>query len=81
MKQKEVEFFEYHFELSNGTKFSVVSNLPKDFGLNIEDAFQNWLYRTSDFTAESFVEYVNSKNLEGYYTFTREAWNKLNSKV
>lgn len=42
-------------------KFSVNHNLS-EFGLNIEDAVHNWVYRTNEYTAKSFCQYVVSKD-------------------
>lgn len=42
--------------------FSIYHNLPNDFGLNIQCAFDNWLVRTDEFTPESLCEYIESKD-------------------
>lgn len=48
-------------QLSNGDKLNLVHNLP-EFGLSIDDAFQNWIVRTNVFTVENFCEYIMSKS-------------------
>jgi hypothetical protein len=69
---------ETFYELSNGTKFSIVHNLPMKGNINsIQAAFDNWLVRTDDHTAESFVEYINSKDA-GYTAMTKEKYEQLN---
>lgn len=69
----------HQFELSNGIKFIICHNLPNAFGLNIDGAFDNWLARTSEYTDESFAEYIMSKHyLHGHYAYTRAQWDKLN---
>jgi hypothetical protein len=69
---------QHHFKLSNGLEFDIWHNLPKAFGMNIEGAFQNWLGRTSIYTAKSFVAYINSKShMTGHKAFaTEEEWSK-----
>lgn len=57
-------------------KFAVVHNLPKIPGLRIEDALDNWLARTDDYTAESFCEYINDKPIE-YSAMTEEEFEKF----
>lgn len=50
-------------ELSDGTKFTIVNDFENMEGAlgSFDAAFQNWLVRTDDFTAESFILYVKSK--------------------
>lgn len=57
-------------------KFNIVHNLPDVPGLCIEDALVNWSARTSEITAESFCEYVNSKNT-GFVCITEDRYNKM----
>lgn len=57
-------------------KFSVIHNLPANFGLNIDGAVDNWLARTEEYTAQSLVDYINSKNT-GYFCITEREYNKI----
>lgn len=47
--------------LSTGARFIVEHNL-EDLGLSIESALNNWLARTTEFTPDSFCEYIKSKD-------------------
>lgn len=51
------------FELSNGVKFSIINDFENIDGPvnSIDAAFQNWIARTEDFSAESFVAYIKKK--------------------
>jgi len=42
-------------------KFRVLNNMPDTHGLSLNDAVDNWVHRTDDFSAQSFCDYVNSK--------------------
>ena len=42
-------------------KFEIIHKMPQQRGLTIEDAVNNWLYRTTEFTADSLCEYINTK--------------------
>ena len=59
-------------------KFAIIHDLPKIPGLRIEDALENWLARTSEYTAESFCEYINDKPIE-YSAMTEEEFEKFNT--
>ena len=48
-------------DLGNDTSFKIYHNL-RSFGLSIDAALANWLFRTDTYTAESFCEYVKSKD-------------------
>lgn len=41
--------------------FGVYHNL-EEFGLDIEAAFTNWVYRTKEYTEKAFCNYVMSKD-------------------
>lgn len=41
---------------------AIEHNLGSQFGLSIEDAFDNWLVRTDDYTSESFCNYLKGKD-------------------
>lgn len=59
-------FKETEFELSINKKkwrFKIIHDMPEIFGLSINDAFENWLVRTDDYTPESFKAYIDSKNI------------------
>lgn len=56
--------------------FSIIHNLPEVHGMSIEDALDNWLARTEEFTAKSLADYVNSKNT-GSLIMTEEEYKKL----
>lgn len=58
-------------------QWSVYHNLRKKFGISIDDALQNWLLRTRKFTAESFCEYVMSKD-QSFVCMTEKQWKRLN---
>ncbi len=59
--------------------FSIVHNLPeKIFGSGIQEAFDAWIARTSVFTAQSFIDYINSKtHLTGNKAMTVEQFKYL----
>lgn len=57
-------------------KFSVIHNLPKDFGLSFNDALDNWLARTKKFTAKSLCNYIRSKNT-GFVAMTETEYKRL----
>lgn len=71
------KWYEIFFELSNGTKFSVVHNIAGKGNINtITAAFNCWLVRTDEYTQQSFIDYVNSKNA-GYVAMTRKQYDKM----
>jgi len=43
-------------------RYKVRHNLPNRHGESINDAVNQWLIRTDDYSIGSFIEYVNSKN-------------------
>lgn len=68
-----MNWYESHFELSNGTKFSIVHNIEGKGNINsITAAFDCWIARTNEYTAESFIKYINSKNV--YQAMTKEQY-------
>jgi len=67
------------FELPNGTKFTVWHNHPDVIGMSVHDAFENWLVRTTTFTATSFIAYVKSKHLP--YTILSDQEYKQSIKI
>ena len=58
-------------------RLKIYHNIPDD-GSNINTphaALDAWLARTSEFTDESFVNYINSKGI--YRAFTKEQWDSI----
>lgn len=52
----------YILAISNGVSFTIVHDFPNMSGINsFDSAYQNWMSRTDDYTAESFIAYVKSK--------------------
>lgn len=77
---KHTQWKEEHLELSNGTKLTICHNMPETQGLSIEDALPNWLARTRDYTAQSFVDYIMSKYyMHGNFAMTKETWDEMNA--
>jgi hypothetical protein len=59
---KELQDATIEFKVRGETvKYRVLHNLP-DFGLDIEDAFYSWSFRTKIITIASFCRYARSKN-------------------
>ncbi len=56
--------------------FNIVHNLPDVPGLRIEDALENWLARTDDYSADSFVKYIRSKETD-YSVFTEDEFDEV----
>lgn len=56
---------------SKQVNFNVYHNLPSVHGLSIDSALSNWVIRTSEYTAKSLCEYINSKETE-YTCMTEE---------
>lgn len=74
---KNEQWFEAAFELSNGVKFAIVHDIPGKGSINtIQAAFDCWLARTNDYTAESLVKYINSKGV--HRAMTKEKYDFLN---
>jgi hypothetical protein len=61
--------------VNKDVNFEVVHNLPKDFGLNMDCAVENWAARTNDFTDISLCNYINSKEI-GYKCYTVDQFKK-----
>ncbi len=64
MKNRVTKLNKSKIELSNGVIFTIVHNFKNMTGnINSFDAaFQSWLVRTKVYTADSFVDYVKSKD-------------------
>ena len=72
-----------HAEISFNTddkqhSFDVYHNL-KSFGLSIESAFDNWVYRTKKYSVKSFCKYVMSKDVQ-IVCMDKITWDRLNKK-
>jgi len=52
--------------------FKIVHNL----GESIVNAVNNWVYRTTEHTAQSLIEYIESKN-EDFIAMTPEQYNNI----
>ena len=65
-------------ELSNGSKFVIVHNLP-DFGLDINSALQNWLVKTDEFTDDNFCQYIMSKDPVNLLALTERKFKELSA--
>lgn len=65
-------------KLSNGITITIVHDFKQlDGPVNsFQAAFDNWLMRTEDYTAESFVNYVRGKDKE-MLIFTKEQYDEL----
>jgi len=63
-------------EVGKTIKFNIIHNMPDVPGLRIEDAVENWIPRTDKYTANSFCEYVNSKNT-GFICMTEGAYENM----
>lgn len=57
-------------------KFSVIHNLPNDFGLSFNNALDNWLERTNTFTAHSLCKYILSKQT-GFVAITENQYQRI----
>lgn len=62
-------------------EFDIWTNLPDGFGVSFDAAMKNWLYRTDNYTAESFCSYINSKPVP-YIALTEKQYvdNKISIK-
>jgi hypothetical protein len=66
----------YKVELNNGKKFNIY--IRKEFEEYAEPALVNWLPRTTEYTAESFVDYINSKGWEMEQALTELEYHERN---
>lgn len=57
--------------------FKIYHNLPKTFGMNFEGALDNWLSRTKEYTAQSFCDYIMSKDIYEVFAYPEREFNKL----
>lgn len=62
--------------------FEIVTNMPRDAGLDIESAFVNWVHRTDDYSFENFVAYIYSKQPQETFTvFTKQQYEDFISQL
>ncbi len=57
-------------------KFTLYHDLPNITGLSLQDAVDNWIPRTLEYTAESLCKYIMSKN-SGYICITEEQFKEI----
>lgn len=57
-------------------QFSVIHNLPDVFGLSFDNALDNWIVRTKEYTAESLCQYIMSKQTD-HVAMTEEQFERL----
>jgi len=78
MKPRVSKFNKTKVELSNGVSFVIVHNFESMNGVinSFDAAFNSWLARTDEYTAESFIRYVKSKEPERLF-LTIEDYEKL----
>ena len=57
-------------------QFFIVHNLNEKFGLSFNDAFENWIRRTKEYTAKSLCEYIMSKGKE-FVAMTETQYRRL----
>lgn len=75
-----MEFYKSDVQFNVGddkAEFSIIHNMPEVRGLSFNDALHNWIPRTDDYTAQSLVDYINSKET-GVIVMTEEEYDKLN---
>ncbi len=81
-KSTKEQWKETLFQLSNGTEFWIIHNLPETQGLNIQGALDNWLVRTDKYTDKSFCDYINSKrHMTGHIAMTKKEYEELLKEV
>lgn len=68
-KKRKLSSFTISFDSKDKKDFSVNSNMNED---TFQAAAINWAARTKVFTAESFVDYVNSKQSGDYCEIPKE---------
>lgn len=56
--------------------FVIIHNLKNRFGMSFNDALDNWLARTNEFTATSLCEYIKSKD-ESFVAMTEKQYKRL----
>lgn len=73
-------WYEASFKLSNGKSFTIVHNINRIGNVNsIDAALDNWLARTQDYSAQSFVNYINSKHV--HKAMTKKQYNLFRKHI
>jgi len=71
------DWHKHTFELSNGKKFDVYHNL----GDQVQNAFDQWVIRTSEYTVESFCQFINEKTeivlADDLYAYSQNEWDEI----
>lgn len=65
--RKEFKVFHSEIKIKVGGKeviLEIVHDLPETFGMSIQNAVDNWLIRTDDYTAQSLCDYIKAKSPE-----------------
>jgi len=42
-------------------RFSVMHNIPNDYGFNLQNRIEDWIYKTDNFTADPLSKFVNDR--------------------
>lgn len=73
--KKKPEWYEGFIQFKVGKKkveFTIIHNIHGRGNVNsIDAALDNWLVRTDEYTPESFVDYINSKDIYEAYTINQ----------
>lgn len=66
---------------ANGKRYEFViyHNLPKTFGLSLNDALESWLARTTKYGAKNLCKYIMKKQPDKM-AITEEFYNKTNQE-
>jgi hypothetical protein len=83
MKILTIRKVELYFKKGRKPKktFIVYTNMPLKGNINsLHAAFDSWVLRTTTYTAESFVEYVRSKET-GYATITQAEYEEYQKEL
>lgn len=65
--------------LSNGNQIVIIHDLPMKGNVNtFNAAMECWITRTNKYTAQSLVDYINSKGV--HFAITEEKFNKVKSE-
>lgn len=66
MKRRKLNWYLVEVKLNNGTSFDIWHTLPLEGNVNtFYAALENWEARTTEFTQQSLIDYINSKRLKG----------------
>lgn len=67
-KKKESVLHRHVLDLYNGDKWVIMHNLPNNFGLNIDSAYDNYFVRTLTPSPLGFCNYIKGK-APGYVAY------------